>query len=135
MAKRRLKLRVRIPPYTSPRNKWRHQIHRAVLDAARDKGIQYQKDDRLELNVVLYLPKVGLRFHDVDNRLKDVMDALQGRAGGTKGKRKLEAIVPDDHQVFKVTVEKRLPSPQSHGAGHLIIRRYTPSTHNESRQR
>jgi len=128
MAKRRLKLKVRIPPYSSPRNKWRHQIHRAVLEAAQKKDIQYQEGDQLELKLVLYLPEMGLRFHDVDNRLKDVMDALQGLTGGPKGKSKLTAIVPNDHQVFKVTVEKRLPPPQSHGAGHLVIRGYTLSS-------
>lgn len=63
-------------------------------------------------------------WHDVDNRLKDIMDALQGKAGGPKEKRTLKPIVPNDSQVYKVTIEKRTPPPQSLGFGHLIIKKY-----------
>ncbi len=52
------------------------------------------------------------------------MDALQGRAGGSKSKRHLAPVIPDDHQVFRVTIEKMLPPGQSHGMGHLEIRKY-----------
>jgi Holliday junction resolvase RusA-like endonuclease len=66
-------------------------------------------------------------MHDVDNRLKDILDALQGRAGGPKSTRKLKAIIPNDSQVFCVTVEK-LPAPwQSHGLGHVRVTKYVPS--------
>ena len=81
-------------------------------------------EDKLELIITLYLNHTELRFHDVDNRLKDIMDALQGRAGGPKSERALDPIIPNDHQVFKVTIEKRIPPGQSHGMGHLIIRKH-----------
>ena len=72
---------------------------------------------------MLYLSDLQLSFHDVDNRLKDVLDALQGRAGGPKNRRSLQPIIPNDKQVFRVVVEKRVAPPQSHGKGHLIVRR------------
>jgi len=55
------------------------------------------------------------------------LDALQGRAGGSKLKRLLKAIIPNDSQVYRVTVEK-LPMPkQSEGYGHLKVSKYKPS--------
>lgn len=126
MSKRRLRLKVRIPPYQSPRIRWRQKIHKAALKAAKDDGIEYRDDDRLELDLKLYLNEKALEIHDVDNRLKDVMDALQGKAGGPKNESKLKPIIPNDNQIFKVTIEKLYPPKQSHGAGHLTIRRYKP---------
>ena len=67
---------------------------------------------------------VSLGVHDLDNRLKDIMDALQGRAGGGKALRTLDPVIPNDRQVFKVTIEKMPPPRQSRGMGHLVIRRY-----------
>lgn len=127
MAKRRLKIKVRIPPYITPRNKWRYYIHDAVQKIALERNIVYQEDDRLELNVKLYLNETAISFHDVDNRLKDIMDALQGRAGGSKKNHTFSPIIPNDHQVFRVTIEKIKPPKQSHEMGHLIIRKYIPT--------
>ncbi len=124
MIRRRLRLHVRIPPYQYPRNAWRRAIHADAIKEAKARGVSYRPEDRLELRVTLYLDEVGLRFHDVDNRLKDIMDALQGRAGGSKKFRRLPAIIPNDHQVFRVVIEKKVPPPQSHGMGHLEIRKY-----------
>ena len=124
MAKRRMSLHVRIPPYQRPRNAWREAIHAEIEAVANSRGVTYLPDDKLELIITLYLDETGLRFHDVDNRLKDIMDALQGRAGGPKTERRLRAIVPNDHQIFKVTIEKMLPPGQSHGMGHLRIRKH-----------
>ena len=124
MAKRRMSLRVRVPAYKHPRNAWRELIHSEVVKVANARGVSYKPDDKLELIITLYLNDTGLRFHDVDNRLKDIMDALQGRAGGPKSKRCLSPIIPNDHQVFRVFIEKMLLPGQSHGMGHLVIRKY-----------
>ena len=124
MAKRRYALKVRIPPYQRPRNTWRQAVHAEVLTAARSRGVAYKPEDRLELLITLYLDEAGLGFHDVDNRLKDIMDSLQGRAGGPKSKHQLRPIIPNDHQVFRVTIEKMLPPNQSRSMGHLTIRKY-----------
>jgi hypothetical protein len=65
-----------------------------------------------------------LRFHDVDNRLKDILDALQARVGGPKKVRKLVPLVPNDYQILRATVEK-VPGPVS--GGRLTIQRLSGS--------
>lgn len=124
MARRRQTIKVRIPHYQHPRYEWRREIHKALAAAVQARGVFYKPVDKLELIVTLYLDQTALKFHDVDNRLKDIMDAMQGRAGGQKNKRLLEPIIPDDHQIFKVTIEKKIPPGQSHGMGHLIVKKY-----------
>lgn len=123
MPKRPLKLHVRIPTYRGPRNAWRRLIHAAVVKAQYRSTVRYSAGDRLEIAVRLYLPNAALTSNDVDNRLKDILDAVQGRAGGSKRIRTLRAIVPNDRQVFRVIIEKALPPKQSRGLGHLTIRR------------
>jgi hypothetical protein len=124
MAKRPLRLSARIPPYRPPRNHWRTLVHRAISAYQRAAGVTYDSEDKLHIQVRLYLGKTALRFHDVDNRLKDIMDALQGRVGGPKRITRLKPIIPNDRQIYKVEVEKCPAPPQSRGLGHLIIRRY-----------
>jgi hypothetical protein len=121
MTKKRLTMRFRIPPYCSPRNEWRKLIHAEALK----EGLIYD-DDRiqLEVHIRLYLTDRDIKFHDVDNRLKDILDALQGRAGGPKKVRNMKPIIPNDNQVFKVSIEKIIPSPQSRGYSHVMIRKY-----------
>lgn len=123
MPKRPLTLKIRIPPYSSPRNAWRRQLHKAISAVQRKSLVTYLLTDKLEVEVRLYMKGSALELHDVDNRLKDILDALQGRAGGPKHERTLRAIIPNDHQVYRVIVEKSSPPGQSHGRGHLIIRR------------
>jgi hypothetical protein len=127
MAKRRLTLTLRIPAYVTPRNLWRAQIHALATQEARQRRVSYTDEDLLHVNVRLYLDGPALFLHDVDNRLKDILDALQGRVGGPKSTRKLKAIIPNDSQVYRVTVEKLPPPKQSHGLGHLRVSKYVPS--------
>jgi len=94
------------------------------MTAIKDKGIKYTADLKLELHITLYLAEPHIRFHDVDNRLKDVMDSIQGRMGGSKKKQLFERLIPNDRQIYKVTIEKKRPPIQSHGFGHLQIRKY-----------
>jgi Holliday junction resolvase RusA-like endonuclease len=124
MAKRKTKLTIRIPPYESPRNTWRQKIHRIASVEAEKADISYRSTDKLELKIRLYLKDGALFFQDLDNRLKDIMDALQGRAGGSKKVRTLSAIIPNDRQVFRIIIEKSLPPKQSKGFGHLLITKY-----------
>src|SRR5262245_19341966 len=112
MPKPRLKMKFRIPPYRSPRNAWRRAIHAEAV-AARDRhGIRYSPSDHLEVSVMLYMPNADLAVNDVDNRMKDIFDALQGRAGGPKSKRTIPAIIPNDNQIFRVEMEKGQPPKQ-----------------------
>jgi len=68
------------------------------------------------------MEKALLKANDVDNRLKDILDAIQGRAGGSKTIHKLKAVVPNDNQIYRASIEKMAPSPHSRGLGHLIIK-------------
>jgi Holliday junction resolvase RusA-like endonuclease len=124
MAKRKFKLSVRIPEYQSPRNLWRQKLHNIILSAANQSGIFYQPSDKLDLKIKLYMNSIALSFHDVDNRLKDIMDALQGRAGGSKKIRRWAPIIPNDKQIYCVTIEKSLPPKQSKGLWHLVITKH-----------
>lgn len=102
MVKRPLKLSVRIPPYHAPRNEWRRKIHRAVLRKLKESTVAYDGRDKFEVEIRLYMNDSELSFHDVDNRLKDILDALQGRAGGPKKIRTLAPIIPNDNQIYRV---------------------------------
>ena len=124
MPKHKKLLKVRIPPYSYPRNAWRKLINKIVAEKAEKAGIKFAKNDKLEVQVKLYMEKALLKANDVDNRLKDILDAIQGRAGGSKTIHKLKAVVPNDNQIYRASIEKMAPSPQSHGLGHLIIKLY-----------
>jgi hypothetical protein len=82
-----------------------------------ESHIRFSEHDKLEVDIRLYLNSTALRIHDIDNRLKDILDALQGRAGGSKAKRSLAPIIPNDRQVYRVLMEKAAPPKQSHGLG------------------
>lgn len=121
MAKRPLRLQFRILPYQGPRNEWRKNVHAAAQE--RRGNVRYAPTDRLEIDVGLYFKAGALSWHDVDNRLKDVLDVLQGRTGGSKAVRAFEPIVPNNSQIHRVVVEKREPPGQSRGYGHVTVRR------------
>ena len=93
-----------------------------MAEKAEKTGIKFAKNDKLEVQVKLYMEKALLKASDMDNRLKDILDAIQGRAGGSKKVPKLKAVVPNDNQIYRASIEKMAPSPQSHGLGHLIIK-------------
>ena len=124
MAKRKFKTHFRIPAYVTPRNDWRRLIYDAARTEMQARQVSYRRDDKLAISVVLYFDGVAIGFHDVDNRLKDVLDSLQARMGGSKAMRQYQPLIPNDSLVFKVTVTKMLPPPQSHGMGHVTITKH-----------
>ena len=124
MAKRKLKLSIRIPEYQSPRNLWRQRLHGVIASAATKSCVFYHSSDKLELNVKLYLEGTALCSHDVGNRLEDIMDTLQGRIGGSKKIRRWAPIIPNDKQIYQVTVKKALAPKQSRGLGYVLITRH-----------
>ena len=107
-----------------PRLDWRKHIHEAACLAAQNAGIVYQRDDRLEIEVILYLTAASIRWHDLDNRLKDVLDALQGRLDGPKARRNHTVVIPNDSQIFRAEIRKTVPPSQSHGWGHVTVNLY-----------
>jgi hypothetical protein len=119
--KQRQTLKFRLPEYESPRNAWRKEIYDVALKAANDQGVEYGPEVKLAVEVKLYLRGRALEIHDVDNRLKDVLDALQGRMGGSKAIRKFAPIIQNDRQVYRVVVTKSSPPGQSQGLGHVLI--------------
>lgn len=135
MPKRPLKLHIRIPAYAHPRNDWRRAIHKAIQDRQQSSPVRYSPDDKLEVRIYLSLDKRQVGVHDVDNRLKDCLDALQGRAGGSKKRRSLEAIIPNDRQIYRVVIEKGIPPKQARGLGHLTIRRFPEASEIAERAR
>ncbi len=127
MAKARRTLTVVLPGYRRDREQWRRGILAKVLEVARDDGIQYSRDESLEVVVLLYLGRRDkekrLAIHDVDNRLKDILDALQGRLGRSSSP---ERLIENDNKVRRVVMEKQL-TPKGLGddfGGKLMIRPY-----------
>ena len=129
MAKHSGTISVRLPGYQRDRLRWRRRILSSVLQGQRQSGVRYDPDGRFEVVVLLYLKK-GKRhdIHDVDNRLKDILDALQARFGGPKSARRKYRLFENDRQVSRVVIEKQ-PIPESlsdDAGGRLLIRRYEP---------
>ena len=123
MSKRRLTLEIPLPPYRPPRNSWRRLIHEAALSASRARSVHYSATDKLEVHVTLDLSPSATLVHDVDNRLKDVLDALQGRTGGPKKLRVLEPVIPNDNQIYRVSIEKSPPSDGKRPHGKITIKK------------
>jgi len=86
----------------------------------RTTGIVYSEGDWLTVEVQFVMTAAMLQFHDVDNRLKDVLDALQARVGGPKKVRRLAPIIPNDYQIVRASVDKVAGEVIG---GHLTIRR------------
>lgn len=129
MPKRPVKIHFRIPPYPSGRRlHWRQAIHSAATAACERARVVYAVDDRLEVVIRVYLGAGLLARSDVDNLAKDVLDALQGRAGGPKRIRRLKEIIPNDNQVFRLVIEKAAPPKQARGLGHVRVRRLSRRT-------
>jgi Holliday junction resolvase RusA-like endonuclease len=105
-------IRTKLPTYEKNRQEWRRKILNKVREAAAKRTIEYDSDQKLEVDVVLYLQR-GKRheIHDVDNRLKDILDSLQGRFRGAD--RKNERLIANDNKICKAVIEKR-PTPKRH---------------------
>jgi len=124
MAKRRFTISAVLPAYTSPRNEWRRRVHAAVLEAQTSRGVGYHESDRLELRVVLFLASRALDIHEIDERIKDIVDALGGRIAGPRSQRRIAPIVPLPDQIRQIILEKDTRSVRGRPLGQLTIARY-----------
>ena len=91
-----------------------------------ETGITYDEDEPLEVVVLLYMTKgKRIAIHVVDNRLKDILDALQGRFGSRRARKRL---IENDNRVHRAVIEKQpIPKVLSEDAGgYLLIRPYRP---------
>jgi Holliday junction resolvase RusA-like endonuclease len=121
MPKPRRTLKFRLPEYVTGPNKWKKLIHGAALEAKKKQKAEFPEGVQLQVEVRVYLKDRQLGIHDVDNRLKSILDALQGRAGGSKAVNDLEKIIQNDQDVYRVVIEKSAPPKQSRGLGHVKV--------------
>jgi Holliday junction resolvase RusA-like endonuclease len=125
VAKNRKTISIILPTYQKDRRQWRRDILDNVLGAALAAGVQYDREDHLEVVVLLYLKKgKRLLIHDVDNRLKDILDALQGKFRSSKSFTKTP-LIGNDNQIYRVLIEKQQPPKRyPFAGGRLLIRPY-----------
>jgi hypothetical protein len=102
MPKRGLKLSVRIPNFMKDGAAWRRALHAAIVKE-QDRGtVHYSNTDKLEVEICFHLRNPKLTILDLDNRLKDVFDALQGFVGDKGKSGELRPIIPNDSQIYRV---------------------------------
>jgi hypothetical protein len=123
MAKRRFSIVVELPAYARPRNEWRRRVHAAVLDELARRGVGYVDADRLELRLALALEGRPLSVHAIDERVKDVIDALGGRIAGPRSLRRIAPIVGDG-QIARIVLEKAAVRRRVRTLGQLAVTRY-----------
>jgi hypothetical protein len=124
MAKRRFTIGAVLPAYTSPRNEWRRRVHAAVLEAQTSRGVGYHESDRLELRIALMLGTRALDIHEIDERIKDIVDALAGKIAGPRSQRRIAPIVPMPDQIRRIILEKDTRTLRGRPLGQLTISRY-----------
>lgn len=128
MKKRRLKLVAKIPNYVADGVVWKRSNYEAVTKAQFRAGVHYSDTDKLDVEICFHLQGHKLTKLDLDNRLKQVGDALQGfinDKGAMRAGRKRRPIIPNDNQIYRLVAEKRLPSKHDREAPSTItIRRY-----------
>lgn len=136
MAKPRMKLDVVIPDYpeaksrdtddnTTAKLSWRREVHKAIVEKADVREIQYLREAKLDVTIMLVMTEGQIaRGHDLDNMTKEILDALQGKLGGAaKMEQRHLAIAPNDSQVRKLTIEKRQRGTRKEKS-RLVVRRY-----------
>jgi Holliday junction resolvase RusA-like endonuclease len=135
MAKPRMKLNVVIPDYPRGRRRkgksrtrglpWRRAIYDAILEEADAREIQYLKESKLDVSILLFMTYNQLGHgHDLDNMTKHLLDALQGKlAGAGKTAQTNFAIAPNDSQVRRLSIEKR-ERKTSKEKSRMIVRTY-----------
>ena len=123
MAKRRFTISATLASYAPPRTEWRRKVHAAILEAQTFRGVGYRESDLLELRVSIFLPSRPLDVHDIDERVKDIVDALEGRIAGRRSRRRIAPIVATG-QIRRVILEKDTRSVRGRPFGVLTIARY-----------
>jgi hypothetical protein len=123
MAKRRFTISATLPAYAPPRNEWRRRVHAAVLEAQTVRGVGYGESDQLELRISLFLGQRDLDIHEIDERLKDIVDALEGRIAGRRSRRRIAPIVTRG-QVRRVIIDKDTRTLRGRPLGLLTVARY-----------
>ena len=143
MPKRKVKLEIVLPSYPEPKTTrstgrpgmaWRKRIYQSIQRAAEKRDIESYEGTSLECDVILYMTANQLKRHDIDNLLKHIFDALQGRLGGPKAGGPRQAVLPNDYQIKRVCVEKR-EARSTKLKSRLIVRDYVKAQRTRSRSR
>lgn len=124
MAKRRFSITVALPGYTRPRNEWRRRVHASVLDAQTRRGVGYRDADRVEVRITLFLGERPLDLREIEERVKDVIDALEGRIAGPRSRRRIAPIIPSPDQIQRIVLERSGGRGRRGALGELAISRY-----------
>lgn len=104
---------------------WRRAIHAAIAEVQDRGNVRYSSADKLEVEIRFHLTNPKLTILDLDNRLKDVLDALQGFIGEKGKSGALRPIIPNDNQIYRLIAEKRLaPKVNRAALSTITIRRY-----------
>ena len=98
-------------------------MHAAVLEAQTFRGVGYRESDELELRVSIFLGHRALDLHEIDERVKDIVDALEGRIAGRRSRRRIAPIVSTG-QFRRVVLEKDTRTLRGRPFGVLTITRY-----------
>lgn len=72
----------------------------------------------------MYSSGKKLHFIDVDNRLKDILDALLGRAGGGRKIAAMKPVIQNNNQIYQVVIENIETPEQTYGMGYLMVRKF-----------
>jgi hypothetical protein len=99
-------------------------VHGAVLDVQTRRGVGYRESDQLEVRISLPLGDRPLDMHEIDERVKDVIDALEGRIAGPRSRRRIAPIVPSADQIRRIVLEKEPRRTRRRALGELSISRF-----------
>ena len=123
-------IKCSLPEYDTDHRTWRREILSCAREAVGPR--KWNTSGPFEVVVTLYFT-AGTAYdkHDIDNRLKDVLDGLQGAFFvKAKGKtRHKNRVIRNDRSVCRAVVEER-ELPKSHKnndsppGGRLLIRPY-----------
>ncbi|HUQ41279.1 MAG TPA: hypothetical protein VM052_02140 [Candidatus Limnocylindrales bacterium] len=94
-----------------------------MLEAQTMRGVGYRESDQLELRVSIFLGQRMLDLHEIDERMKDIIDALEGRIAGRRSRRRIAPIVSTG-QVRRLIIEKDARTLRGRPFAVLTISRY-----------
>jgi hypothetical protein len=66
----------------------------------------------------------ALDIHEIDERIKDIVDALAGKIAGPRSQRRIAPIVPMPDQIRRIILEKDTRTLRGRPLGQLTISRY-----------
>lgn len=99
-------------------------MHASVLDAQTRRGVGYRDADRVEVRITLFLGERPLDLHEIEERVKDVIDALEGRIAGPRSRRRIAPIIPSPDQIQRIVLERSGGRGRRGALGELAISRY-----------